>query len=72
MKVKLKDLDLAMEYIKKQALSEYVEFDLNELNGSAMSISFLDKTTKNCKIYLYESSRNITPEVKLISKLYKD
>lgn len=70
-KVKLKDLELAMEYIKKNVYSEYIEFDVNETTDSAMSMSFIDRTKKVCKIFLYESGKNITPEVRVISKLYK-
>lgn len=71
LKVKLKDLQLAMDYIGKNVFSEYVEFDLNEVGGSALSLSFIDKQTKVCKIFLFEASKGITPEVKVTAKLYK-
>lgn len=71
LKVKLKDLELAMEYIKKNVYSEYIEFDVNEVGGSAMSLSFVDKAQKACKVFLYQSDRSITPEVRVTSKLYK-
>lgn len=71
MKVKIKDLELAMEYIKKHGYSEYLEFSDGELGGAALGVSFIDKMQKACKIYLYESSRGITPEVIVTTKLYK-
>ncbi len=70
-KIKLKDLELAMEHMKSNAYSEYIEFDGNEIGGSAMSLSFVDKNNKACKIFLYESGRSITPEIRVTTKLYK-
>jgi hypothetical protein len=71
MKVKVKDLNLAMDYIKTHGYSEYVEFEEGELGGAALAISFIDKQQKACKIYLYQSDKGITPEVRVTSKLYK-
>ena len=70
-KVKLKDLQLAMDYINKNVYSEYIEFDVNEVGGSAMSLTFLDKGQKICKIFLYQSDKSITPEIRVTTKLYK-
>lgn len=70
-KVKIKDLILAMDYIQKNGYSEYIEFEDGDLGGAALSLSFVDKTQKACKIFLYESSKGITPEVRVTTKLYK-
>lgn len=71
LKIKLKDLQLAMDYIQKNGFSEYVEFSDNDLNGAAISLSFVDKQQKACRIFLYQSDKAITPEVRVTSKLYK-
>lgn len=71
LKVKLKDLQLAMEYIQKNGFSEYIEFTDGDLGGATLSLSFVDKQQKACKIFLYPSDKGITPEVRVTSKLYK-
>lgn len=71
MKIKLKDINLAMEYVNKNSHSEYVEFDWNEAGGAAMSMSFIDKQSKACKVFLYQSDKGVTPEVRVTTKLYK-
>lgn len=69
-KVRIKDLQLAMEYIQKNGHSEYVDFD-DGFGGVGLSISFIDKAHKACEIYLYDASKGITPEVRVTTKLYK-
>lgn len=70
-KIKVKDLELAMDYIKKNGFSEYVELDPSETQNTAISISFTNKLQRPCKIFLYVGEKNITPEVRETTKLYK-
>lgn len=71
LKVKIKDLQLAMDYIQKNGYSEYIEFEEGELGGVALALSFVDKQQKACRIFLYQSDKGITPEVRVTTKLYK-
>jgi len=70
LRIKLKDLQLAVEYVQKNGLSEYLEFD-EEQGGAALTLSFMDKQQKACKVFLYISDKGITPEVRVTTKLYK-
>lgn len=71
MRIKLKDLELALEHIKLNTSSEYVEFDIHPEGNACLGAGFIDKNNKHSTILLYDSLNNITPEVKTISKLYK-
>lgn len=71
LKVKIKDLQIAMEYIQKNGYSEYIEFNEGELGGAALALSFIDKQQKVSRILLYTSEKGITPEVTVTTKLYK-
>lgn len=71
LKVKIKDLQLAMDYIQKNGYSKYIEFEEGDLGGVALALSFVDKTQKACRIFLYQSDKGITPEVRVTTKLYK-
>lgn len=68
LKIKLKDLELTAEYIKANIFSEVIDF---EEENQCLSISFIDKNQKACKIFLWDSSRSITPEVRVTTKLYR-
>ena len=70
-KVKTKDLDLAMDYIKSNSLAETIELDVDPGQNAGMVIEFMNKEFKSTKIYLYEAHNNITPDLKVISKLYR-
>ncbi|NJO65310.1 MAG: hypothetical protein HC836_46610 [Richelia sp. RM2_1_2] len=70
-KIKRTDLQLAMEHLNGNCVSEWVEIDSYEAGGAAISLEFIDLQGKNCKILLYVSDKNITPEIRLTSKLYK-
>jgi len=67
--VRYKDLELAIDYLKK-VKPEVVEFDLNEAGGSAMSIAFTE-LNKPTKIFIFEAGRNVTPEIRATQKLYR-
>lgn len=72
MKVKYKDLELALEYIKLNSVSESIEINTNTADGSAAcSIHFIDKQQKAAVIYLYDGTHNVTPELRTTSKLYR-
>lgn len=71
LKVKLSDLQLAIDYMKNQSHSEYITIDDNEVGGAALSLEFVDKLQKVSKVFLYEASKGITPEVRVTTKLYK-
>lgn len=71
LKIKLKDLELAMNYINKNGFSEYIEFDDSDLGGAVLTLSFIDKQQKASKIFLFQSDKGITPEVRVTSKIYK-
>lgn len=68
LKIKLKDLETAMDYIKTHAFSEIIDFNGND---TFLDISFIDKNQKACSITLWTSERSITPEVRVTTKLYK-
>ena len=69
MKIKYRDLLLAIDYLNS-IKPEVVEFDTNEVGGSAMSIEF-GEALRLSKIFLFEAGRNTTPEVRTTNKLYK-
>jgi hypothetical protein len=71
MKLRLKDLQLAMDYMQHNSNVEYVELDTNEYGGAATSLSFVDKNAKTCKIFLYDSAKGVTPELRVTQRLYK-
>ena len=68
LKIKFKDLELAMEYIKTNSQSELVEF---EINGEKLFLSFFDKNKNYAEIKLFNAAFNTTPEIKVTSKLYR-
>jgi len=68
MKIKLKDVELALEHIKSNSLSEVLEFTEGD---NCISITFSDRQQKLINVYLFESASGITPEVRSITKLYR-
>jgi hypothetical protein len=71
MKIKMKDIYLAIEYLQQNSTSEWLEIDTNEAGGSATSFAFTDKNAKACKVFVYEANRGITPELRTTQKLYR-
>lgn len=73
LKVKIKDLETVMDYLKSHAYSEAVDFSFEGLDqpGEAFTLSFTDKTQKVSKVSVFRAEINTTPEVKTISKIYK-
>lgn len=72
-KVKIKDLETIMDYIKANSYSESVDFSFEGLDqpGEAFTLSFADKAQKISKVSVFRTELNITPEVKITSKIYK-
>lgn len=68
MKIKFRDLELAVEYIKKNNAPE--SLDVDDL-ATYLELSYIDFQNKPTKLMLYASQHNVTPEVRVTTKLYK-
>ena len=68
MKLKIKDLQLLMEYLKKEGC-ELVEIDQEPLD-IGYSFTFKDVEHRSCIIKLYSSATNTTPDLTKSMKLY--
>lgn len=72
MRIKIKDLELAIEYIKKNfSESADMEFDTDEKGLHVLNLGFTDSAKKVAKIVLYDANNNVTPELVSKAKLYK-
>lgn len=71
MKVRLKDLELAIEHIKKRYVGEVVDITYSD-DEIGVLIGFNDKDKSLSNIKLFEYCINATPEVSSTKKLYKD
>lgn len=72
MKIKFKDLELAVEYIKANGgMPESIEIEEGTTGGATTDISFTDKNNKPTKIMIFAGHHNVTPEVRVTTKLYR-
>lgn len=72
MKIKFRDLELAVEYIKVNGgLPESIEIEEGTNGGACTDFSFTDKNNKPTRIMIYGGHHNITPEVRVTTKLYR-
>lgn len=71
MKIKFRDLELALEYVKQHGHSESVEIEEGTQGGACTDLSFVDKNNKPTKIIMYANHHNVTPEVRVTTKLYR-
>lgn len=72
MRIKFKDIELAIDYIKLNSVSEVVTIDTHPDNNAALVLSFIDKSNKASMIYLFDAASNTTPDIKSVSKLYRN
>lgn len=66
MRIKIKDLELMMQYISK----EKPETAYIHLDNFFVTFSFADAENRECVIKLFESTTNATPELTKSMKLY--
>lgn len=71
MRIKLKDLELALEYIKTNSISESVDVDWSP-DHVGLHISFTDKLKNVSTIKTFDANVNATPEVSSVKKLYRN
>jgi hypothetical protein len=70
MRIKLKDLELALEYIKTNSVSESVDIDYSP-DHTGMMFSFTDKNKNVSNVKAFDANVNATPEVSSTKKLYR-
>lgn len=72
MKIKFRDLELAVEYIKTNGgQPESVEIEEGMSGGATTDIAFTDKNGKPTRIMIWNGLHNVTPEVRVTTKLYR-
>lgn len=72
MRIKIKDLELALEHMKKNLCeSTEVEFASDEKGIHVMEMCFTDEQKKIAKIVLFDANVNVTPDLVAKTKLYK-
>jgi len=71
MRVKLKDLELALEYIKANSISESVDIDWSP-DHTGVNFSFTDKLKNVSAVKAFDANVNATPEVSSVKKLYRN
>jgi hypothetical protein len=70
MKIKLKDLELAIEHIRSNSISESVDVGFGD-DSISLLIEFTDKNKNISKIKTFETTVNATPEEISVKKLYR-
>ena len=71
MRIKLKDLELALEYIKTNTVSESVDVDWSP-DHVGLNLSFTDKLKNVSVIKTFDANVNATPEISSTRKLYRN
>ena len=71
MRIKLKDLELALEYIKTNTLSESIDVDWSP-DHTGVHFSFTDKLKNVSTVKTFDANVNATPEVSSVKKLYRN
>jgi len=71
MRVKLKDLEFALEYIKANSISESVDIDWSP-DHTGVNFSFTDKLKNVSTVKTFDANVNATPEVSSVKKLYRN
>lgn len=71
MRIKLKDIELAIKKIRSNSMAESVEVDFGPDNISIM-LEFTDKSNNIAKAKLFDANINVTPEIISTQKLYQD
>lgn len=71
MRIKLKDLELALEFIKTNSSAESVDIDWSP-NHDGVHFSFTDKLKNVSYVKTFDANVNATPEVSSTRKLYKN
>lgn len=70
MKVKIKDLELAIEHIRTNSAAEWV--DIEYPGGPYVALEFTDINKHISKIKLFECYLNSSPEIMSTKKLYRE
>lgn len=71
MRIKLKDLELALEYIKANTMSESVDIDWSA-DHTGLNFSFTDKLKNISVVKTFDANVNATPEISSTRKLYRN
>jgi hypothetical protein len=71
MRIKLKDLELALEYIKTNTISESVDIDWSP-DHIGVNFTFTDKLKNVSAVKTFDANVNSTPEVSSVKKLYRN
>jgi hypothetical protein len=70
MKVKIKDLELALENIRTNSNAEWVDIEVP--GGPYVALEYTDVNKHVSKIKLYECYLNSSPEIVSTKKLYRE
>lgn len=71
MRIKNKDLEIAIEYIKKNSMSESCSIYLSD-DDYGVFLEFTDKQNNSSRVKLFDANLNATPEILSIRKLYRE
>lgn len=71
MRIKIKDIELALEHIKANTISESVDFEFGS-DSISIILDFTDKNKNLAKAKLFDANINVTPEIISTKKLYRE
>lgn len=71
MRIKIKDLELAIEHIKSNSISETIDFEFSH-DGYGLMLEFSDKLKNIAKAKLYDANINLSPEITSTRRLYRE
>ncbi|NBP13536.1 hypothetical protein EBU95_03940 [bacterium] len=71
MRIKIKDLELALEHIRLNSISESVEVEYS-VDNIGLLFEFTDKNKNISKVKMFDANVSATPEVMSTKKLYRE
>lgn len=70
MKIKIKDIELALKKIRSTSMSESVDFYVND--EISVILEFTDRNNNLAKAKLFDATINTTPEIISTQKIYNE